>query len=1266
MGSVKSRSEGKLKGKDETQADVYCGARTPKDSYLHVAAKNGDYSKVCAILEANEYRKFVNSPDEDKLCPLHYAVRHDHLAVVELLVTEGADVNKKSELDVTPLHIAAKYNGYNKECSRVGGVEVAGNEQNAEAAKPDSSIISYLLSKHAKVNAKDKYDSTPLHFSAMRGNTAAVHELLKAKKTKLQARDKQMMTPLHVACMYKHCDVVKILLDYGADATTEDAEKRTPLHLACAVGSNDICKALLEKIEKSTNAKTKDKVHSSIWCQKDNRGSTVLHHAVDGGNIMCVQMTLDKVKDLEKGSSDIIASTLSVASKHTGNEDVVRLLVNNLNKGDIKNQRAIHIAAERNHKDIIQMLKQGGANIEIMNNNTQTALMIAAKFGCIETLEYLLEVGDVDCIKKKDVNEKTALFLTAENNRVEAAQILLRWEKDNPETDHVNMETCHLDESKEPTNGGKTRPKAKKRQPWQRLSAHVLGKKDDELSEETVKNPPNTTKGVSCAILQLLLTEGANYEAINFEENKPIHLAAGRGKVEIVRELIKADRHKSLVMSQNDGMNTPLHLAALGGHAKTVELLLEEKADIIARNATMWTPLHCAASRGHTETVKLLLDKGASVDTTDKAKTTPLHQAAKNGQREIVQILLENKSDITRRDIAGNNCLDHAIDNNHEEVAMAIIEDANWKKAMHNVTKNEDTHEYNNTPMRKLIRKMPDVAKVVLNKCMAENKKDRMDPNYSITFDFSLLDDSFCVLKEQKAIDLDDSNYVNPFAVYEEDGFLKSDTEPYTRDASALKKNHPLTLIVKHERVNLIGHPIVMSLIRQKWNSYGKLTYFLGLFMYIIFVLFLTGYVLFTPPPYYYRYDHNGTRVWFANGAYKFNQKTDTYMQPTFLAFCKWGVITLTTINLLKEISQIAIRRRDYINPENIMEWVLFILSVLFVADSPTDDEAGLKEPWQWCVGTFAIFLAWMNLIIFVRKLAKIGIYVVMFIDILKTFCRFSIILLLFLISFGLSFYILLMNQPTFSSIGFALMKTFVMMTGEFDYDATFRTINYLSRGESNKTGDKYFGEVIWYRDVTYVMFSIFLVIASVLIMNLLVGLAIDDINGVQEQAKLKKHALQVELALDVEQMIPTCFRRKQCNAITTIYPNSKEKSSTGTAFQDMFSVGSTISVQAIAKSLNPEKPPIEKLQISQDNLLQRVKNIEVLVQPKGEKSEFECRGKGDPHIGESMTETRHNFLERLKKLERRIEEMYERQNIANENILTVLNQGFNMQDATV
>ncbi|XP_070568500.1 transient receptor potential cation channel subfamily A member 1 homolog [Ptychodera flava] len=592
---------------------------------------------------------------------------------------------------------------------------------------------------------------------------------------------------------------------------------------------------------------------------------------------------------------------------------------------------------------------------------------------------------------------------------------------------------------------------------------------------------------------------------------------------------------------------------------------------------------------GQIEAVDLLLDKGCIIDPLDKTRNTPLHLASAAGHSKVVETLLKRGADNKKCDNRGRNCLDLAIENNHKETALAIITHEKWRNAMNNG--NPDTFQ---TPMRQLIKKMPGIATEVLNRCMTENMKDRTDEGYSITFDFSFIDDTFSDFKKYEG---NKSGSVTSLVDNtQEEEKLTADTKPYTNNASLLKKNHPLTLMVKYEQTSLLGHPVVKSLIRYKWKTYSRHVYYTGMIIYFIFVLFLTGYLLSTPPPYYFREDNatNGTLVWYANGQDKYGQEAENYIRPYITKFCKWFVVFLGIVGVVNEVFQACIRRGDYISFENIMEWFIYLSSLLLVFDfSPEQHITGLRNPWQWCLGAFAVFFAWMGMIIYIRKVQYVGTFVVMFTDMLKTFGHFCIVLFLFLLAFSLSFYSLLMNQSTFSSYGYALMKTFVMLTGEFEYSNIFHGIGYLEQCEYDKESPEYFEKMVWYEGVTYVIFAIFIVIAAILIMNLLIGLALHDVKAVQEKAELKKHALQIEFALDVEQMLPLEMRRKYHSKTATISPNAQK--SFEKLFKDFIRMESGISAQAIARSLNPEKNilerKLEQLEENQTRLLSDIQN---------------------------------------------------------------------------
>ena len=87
-----------------------------------------------------------------------------------------------------------------------------------------------------------------------------------------------------------------------------------------------------------------------------------------------------------------------------------------------------------------------------------------------------------------------------------------------------------------------------------------------------------------------------------------------------------------------------------------------------------------------------------------------------------------------------------------------------------------------------------------------------------------------------------------------------------------------------------------------------------------------------------------------------------------------------------------------------------------------------------------------------------------------------------------------------------ALIKTFVMMIGEFEFEGIFT---------DNDPFPVY----------SAILFIVFVLIMSIIIMNLLVGLAVDDIKEIQENAELEKLSMHVSIQLQLMNMHSICLR---------------------------------------------------------------------------------------------------------------------------------------------
>ena len=93
----------------------------------------------------------------------------------------------------------------------------------------------------------------------------------------------------------------------------------------------------------------------------------------------------------------------------------------------------------------------------------------------------------------------------------------------------------------------------------------------------------------------------------------------------------------------------------------------------------------------------------------------------------------------------------------------------------------------------------------------------------------------------------------------------------------------------------------------------------------------------------------------------------------------------------------------------NWMEIILYLSSIIFVCVFGSDCLCPLT--WQWQIGVVAVFLGWIDLIVFISKFPLTGIYILMFIKISLTFLKTLILSALLVFSFGLTFY-LTFTQP--------------------------------------------------------------------------------------------------------------------------------------------------------------------------------------------------------------------------------------------------------------
>ena len=196
---------------------VVGAAAENEDLRLVDAAKNQDSQQVRALLGQ---RADVNVRSEDGSTALLWAAHWNDVQTAELLIRAGANANVANDFRMTPLSQA---------CTNAS-----------------SALVDLLLKAGANPNTPIATGETPIMTCARTGNVSAVRMLFVHGADVNAKEPTQNQTAAMWAAAERHPQVLRTLIEVGADLKAHTKSGFTPLHFAARVGDLESARVLLD------------------------------------------------------------------------------------------------------------------------------------------------------------------------------------------------------------------------------------------------------------------------------------------------------------------------------------------------------------------------------------------------------------------------------------------------------------------------------------------------------------------------------------------------------------------------------------------------------------------------------------------------------------------------------------------------------------------------------------------------------------------------------------------------------------------------------------------------------------------------------------------------------------------------------------------------------------------------------------------------------------------------------------------------------------
>ncbi|XP_012258936.2 leucine-rich repeat serine/threonine-protein kinase 1 [Athalia rosae] len=408
---------------------------------LHAAAITENSRCLASLLVAGANANIPCGPRGHFRTPLHICAEHGHVSNIEKLLEYDADLSIKDSNGLEPLDIAEK--------------------------SEHTTCISLLKLSAERHELKRLATHASLRAVCLQGDTIAARSIVQSLSNDLEfivnMAPNGANTLLFISCEMGHKDIVRLLLDHGADCRMHPVTKYCPLYIACYNGKLEIVELLLKQFPKQIQSLTVEK-----WLP--------IHAAVINGHFSIVELLLkfeypqhlyQRYKDqsgefeyemaFDINTRDVTGQNVLYISSMLGNTKIVDLLLSykvkarKVREDEANDVQPLPTSKRRISSGIQRLMsslnfrtksleKKDENTVSPLNidlycyNDTETALHAAVKARHVDVVGALLLSGANPNLPVKvpydqsdtEFNYSTVLTIACTNRDIKIADLLLK------------------------------------------------------------------------------------------------------------------------------------------------------------------------------------------------------------------------------------------------------------------------------------------------------------------------------------------------------------------------------------------------------------------------------------------------------------------------------------------------------------------------------------------------------------------------------------------------------------------------------------------------------------------------------------------------------------------------------------------------------------------------------------------------------------------------------------------------------------------------